>query len=242
MRTALLIARRELGSYLRTMNGYIIAAAVLLADRILWNAFALGAQQDKHSAEVLSDFFYFSSGTTMIAAVFLSMRLLAEERQTGTLVLLTSSPVRDREIILGKFFASLAFLAIITLATAFMPALIMINGKLSIGQVAAGYLGLLLLGSAALAIGTLGSALARSQVLAAILSGAMLVGLIVVWLLAAVSERPLNDVFLALALWGRHFPPFQAGVINLRDVAYYLLVTYFALFASTRVLEARRWQ
>jgi ABC-2 type transport system permease protein len=170
------------------------------------------------------------------------MRLVAEERQTGTLVLLTSSPVRDREIILGKFFSSLAFLALITLATAFMPALIMINGKLSIGQVAAGYLGLLLLGSAALAIGTLGSALARSQVLAAILSGAMLVGLIVVWLLAGVSERPLNDVFVALALWGRHFPPFQAGVINLRDVAYYLLVTYFALFAATRVLEARRWQ
>ena len=242
MRTALLIARRELGAYLRTMNGYIIAAAVLLVDGILWNAFALGAQQDKHSAEVLSDFFYFSSGTTMIAAVFLSMRLVAEERQTGTLVLLTSSPVRDREIILGKFFSSLAFLALITLATAFMPALIMINGKLSIGQVAAGYLGLLLLGSAALAIGTLGSALARSQVLAAILSGAMLVGLIVVWLLAGVSERPLNDVFVALALWGRHFPPFQAGVINLRDVAYYLLVTYFALFAATRVLEARRWQ
>jgi ABC-2 type transport system permease protein len=224
------------------MNGYIIAAAVLLVDGILWNAFALGAQQDKHSAEVLSDFFYFSSGTTMIAAVFLSMRLIAEERQTGTLVLLTSSPVRDREIILGKFFSSLTFLAMITLATAFMPALIMINGKLSIGQVGAGYLGLLLLGSAALAIGTLGSALARSQVLAAILSGAMLVGLIVVWLLAGVSERPLNDVFLALALWGRHFPPFQAGVINLRDVAYYLLVTYFALFAATRVLEARRWQ
>jgi ABC-2 type transport system permease protein len=242
MRAALLIARRELGAYLRTMNGYIIAAAVLLVDGILWNAFALGAQQDKHSAEVLSDFFYFSSGTTMIAAVFLSMRLIAEERQTGTLVLLTSSPVRDREIILGKFFSSLAFLAMITLATAFMPALIMINGKLSIGQVAAGYLGLLLLGSAALAIGTLGSTLARSQVLAAILSGAMLVGLIVVWLLAGVSERPLNEVFLALALWGRHFPPFQAGVINLRDVAYYLLVTYFALFAATRVLEARRWQ
>jgi ABC-2 type transport system permease protein len=123
-----------------------------------------------------------------------------------------------------------------------MPALIMVNGKLSLGQVAAGYLGLLLLGSSVLAIGTLGSALARSQVLAAILSGVMVVGMIVIWLMAGVSERPLNDVFLALALWGRHFPPFQAGVINLRDVAYYILLTYFALFAATRVLEARRWQ
>ena len=242
MSATLLIARRELATYLRTMSGYIIAAAVMLVDGVLFNAFALGAQQDKQSGVVLSDFFYFSSGTTMIAAVFLSMRLLAEERQTGTLVLLTSSPVRDREIILGKFLSAFAFLALMTLATAFMPALIMVNGKLSFGQVAAGYLGLLLLGSAALAIGTLGSALARSQVLAAILSGSMVVGLIVVWLLASVSERPLNDVFLALALWGRHFPPFQAGVINLRDVAYYLLVNYFALFSATRVLEARRWQ
>ena len=161
MSAALLIARRELAAYLRTMSGYIIAAAVLLVDGILFNAFALGAQQDKHSAEVLSDFFYFSSGTTMIAAVFLSMRLIAEERQNGTLVLLTSSPVYDRAIILGKFFSAFAFLAMVTLATAFMPALIMVNGKLSIGQVAAGYLGLLLLGGAALAIGTLGSALAR---------------------------------------------------------------------------------
>jgi len=98
---------------------------------------------------VLSDFFYFSSGTTMIAAVFLSMRLIAEERQNGTLVLLTSSAVHDRAIILGKFFSAFAFLAMVTLATAFMPALIMVNGKLSIGQVAAGYLGLLLLGGAA---------------------------------------------------------------------------------------------
>jgi len=242
MNAALLIARRELGTHLRTMSGYVIAAAVLLVEGILFNAFALGTQQDKHSAEVLSDFFYFSSGMTMTAAIFLSMRLLAEERQTGTLVLLTSSPVRDRDIILGKFISAFLFLALMILATAFMPALIMVNGKLSFGQVAAGYLGLLLLGSSALAIGTLGSALVRSQLLAVILSAAMLVAMIIVWLLAGVSERPLNDVFMALALWGRHFPPFQAGVINLRDVAYYILVTYFALFLATRVLEARRWQ
>jgi ABC-2 type transport system permease protein len=70
----------------------------------------------------------------------------------------------------------------------------------------------------------------------------MLVGLIIVWLLGAVTERPLNEVFLALALWGRHFPPFQAGIINLRDVVYYLAVTYTALFISIRVLEARRWR
>jgi len=174
--------------------------------------------------------------------VFLSMRLLAEERQTGTMVLLASSPIREREIVIGKFLSSLIFLAMFTLAGAFMPMLILVNGKLSFGHVAAGYLGLLLLGSAALAVGTLGSALARSQVLAAIISGGMVVGLVIVWLLGTVTEKPLSDVFLALALWGRHFPPFQAGIINLRDVVYYLAVTYAALLLSVRVLEARRWR
>lgn len=236
-----LIMRRELGAYLRSMTGYIIVAAVLVVDGILFNAFALGGQ-DKRSGEVLALFFYFSSGTTMIASVFIAMRLLAEEKQTGTLVLLTSSPVRDREIVLGKFLSGWLFLALMTLLTAFMPLLIMVNGKVSLGHVASGYLGLLLLGSATLAIGTFGSALARTQVLAAIISGCLVVGMIIAWLLAKVTEHPLNRVFESLALYHRHFPPFQVGTIHLRDVVYYLMVTYFALFAATRVLEARRWR
>ncbi len=242
MTAAWLIARRELSGYLRTWTGYIIVAAVLFIDGILFNAFVLGPQHDRLSAEVLREFFYISSGTTMISSVFISMRLLAEERQTGTIALLASSPVRERDVILGKFFSALIFLALMTLATAFMPLLVLVNGKLSLGQVAAGYLGLLLLGSAALAVGTLGSALARSQVIAAIVSGLMVAGLVVVWLLGSISERPLDEVFFALALHGRHFQPFQVGIIQARDVIYYLAVSYFALFLSIRVLEARRWR
>lgn len=241
MNATWLIARRELGAYLRTMTGYVIAAAVLIVDGILFNGFAMGGDE-KRSSEVLNLFFYFSSGTTMIASVFLSMRLLAEEKQTGTIVLLTSSPVHDRQIVLGKFISAFIFLAMMTLATFYMPALVMVHGKISLGHIAAGYLGLLLLGSATLAIGTFGSAVARSQVLAAIISGGLLVAMIVMWLLARVTDRPLNDVFVALALYHRHFPPFGVGVVHLRDVVYYLAVTYFALFAATRVLEARRWR
>ena len=241
MNATLLIARRELGAYLRSMTGYVIAALVLVIDGLLFQAFVLGGP-DRLSAEVLSNFFYISSGTTMIASIFISMRLLAEERQTGTLVLLTSSPVHDWEIVLGKFLSAFIFLAMITLATVYMPALIFVNGKVSIGHMAAGYLGLLLLGAASLAIGTFGSALARTQVLAAIFSGCIVVAMIVCWLLGKVSERPFADVFTAMALHGRHFPPFQAGQIHLRDVFYYLAVTYLALFGATRVMEARRWR
>ncbi|QRO02869.1 ABC transporter permease subunit [Archangium violaceum] len=240
MRT-LLIARRELAAYLRTFQGYIIIAMVLAVDGLLFNAYALGGVS-KRSSEVLSLFFFFSSGTTLVASVFISMRLLAEERQAGTLPLLYSSPVKDHEIVLGKFLSALAFLSLMTLATVFMPLLVMVHGKLSVGHIAAGYLGLLLLGSASLAIGTFGSALARNQVLAAVLSGCMLVALLTCWLLARITEQPLSDVFGALALWNQHFQPFQAGVVHVRDVVYYLLVTYVALFAATRVLEARRWR
>ena len=242
MTATLLIARRELAAYLRTMGGYVIAAAFLFVNGILFNAFALGAEHSRLSTEVLSQFFYLCSGTIMTASVFLSMRLLAEERQMGTMILLASSPVHERDIVLGKFLSALLFLALMTLAGVFMPMLILVNGKLSVGHVAAGYLGLFLLGSASLALGTLGSTLARSQLVAAMISGGMVVGMILLYPLSSLTERPLSDVLFGLGIWHKHFPPFQAGIINLRDVVYYLAVTYFALFLSVRVLEARRWR
>jgi ABC-2 type transport system permease protein len=241
MSAVTLIARRELGGYFRSMTGYVIAGLVLLIDGLLFNAFVLSAGE-MYSADVLSNFFYISFGTTVIASVFISMRLVAEERQTGTLVLLTSSPVHDWEIILGKYLSALAFLAIMTLATVYIPALILVNGKVSVGHLAAGYLGLLLVGATTLAIGVFGSALARTQVLAAIFSGVIVVSVLIAHLLARVTDRPLKDMFMALALYARHFPPFQTGSIHLRDVVYYIVVSYVALFAAVRVMEARRWK
>src|SRR5579872_390055 len=125
MNAALLIAGRELRAYLRSPFGYIVAAAMLLIDGLLFQGFALGAGA-RLSAEVLHDFFYFASGTTMVAAILLSMRLLAEERQTGTLVLLNTAPLRDRDIVLGKFLSAFAFVALLTVLTGYMPLLIFV--------------------------------------------------------------------------------------------------------------------
>ena len=235
-----LIARRELEAYLRTMLGYIIVAGLLLVDGLLFQVFAL--EGEKLSAAVLSRFFENTGGVTMVAGILLSMRLIAEERQTGTLVLLTSSPVRDWEVVLGKYLSALTFLGIFLALTLYMPVLVMVNGKISWGHVAAGYLGLFLLGSAALSIGVLGSALAKNQLLAGLISTVILVSLLVAWMLARVTERPFNTFFADLALWHRHFTPFMDGIVHLRDVVYYGAVTYFMLFSATRVLEARRWR
>lgn len=241
MNATLLIARRDLGAYLRTMSGYIIAAALLFVDGMLFNIFAVGAD-DKMSANVLREFFYYSSGLVVIASLLLSMRLIAEDRQSGTLVVLTSSPVTDRQIVVGKYLSSLAFLGLFILSTIFMPLLLMKAGKISFGHIAAGYLGLFLMGGAALAIGIFGSALGRNQILAIIYSACITTALILAWMLARITERPLSDVFNALALHGQHFPPFGQGTIQLRDVAYYLGVIYVFLFGAVRVMEARRWR
>jgi len=235
-----LIAKRELQSYLRTWTGYIIAAAILLLAGILFNAWAMDGE--KKSAEVVNQFFFCLSGLTMTAAIFLSMRLVAEERQNNTLVLLTSSPVYDREIILGKFISGFIFLAGIILLSGFMPLLVLVHGKLTVGQIAAGYLGILLYGAASMAIGTFASTLTKSQLLAVIISGSIMVTLVLIWNMARITERPFNDLFQSLAIFQLHQPPFHMGVIHLRDVVYYLALSYFALFASIRVLEARRWK
>jgi ABC-2 type transport system permease protein len=241
MNTVLLIARRELAAYLRTMSGYVIIAVMLLVDGLCFNVFAMGGGTAKRSSEVLGDFFFYSSGLTMLCALFLSMRLLAEERQTGTLQLLYSSPVRDWEIVLGKFVSALAFLALFLFCSFYMPVLVMAYGKVSFGHLMAGYFGLLLVGSASLAIGTFGSSLTKSQVIAAVLTGVMLLVLTICWLLARVTDRPLTEAVTGLA-WYIHFQPFEQGLVHLRHVAYFVLVTWAGLFAATRVLEARRWR
>lgn len=242
MNAILLIARRELGSYFRSWTGYIIIAAALVVEGLLFNGFALGSGMDHRSSDVLNNFFFFAGGVTQFAAVFISMRLLAGERENHTINLLTSSPVRDVEIILGKYLSALAFLAILLAASVYMPLMVLVAGKVSFGQIFAGYLGMFLLGSAEIAIGTLASALTRSQILSVILAAVMVIAMLVLWWVARIADRPISTILENMALWQIHYTPFQTGMIHLRDVVYYLAVTYVALFAATRVLEARRWR
>lgn len=241
MRPVLLIFQRELAAYFRTPMGMVIAAATLAANGLLFNAWALG-DVPKVSSEVLRQFFYVASGTTMISAIGLSMRLLAEEHQNGSSVLLFTAPVPDWQVVLGKFLSAFFFLALLTLATLYMPGLILVHGKVSTGHVVVGYTGLLLLGAATLAIGIFGSALARTQIVAAITSSLILVVLLLCWLLGRISDPPLDAFVTDLALWNKHFQPFMQGVISTQHVVYYVSVTFFFLFATTRVLEARRWR
>ncbi len=241
MSNVLLIVRRELSSYLSTLTGYVVAAVMLAISGLLFNAIALGGH-DKLSEEVLRMFFYFMSGTVMVGSVFLSMRLLAEERQNNTLVVLYTSPISEWQIVVGKYLSALTFMAIIVACSLYMPALIFVNGTVSLGHIFSGTLGLLLLGSASIAIGTFGSSLTRSQVVAAATSGALIVAMLLMWKLAKVVDPPLDDVLGALSLFDKHFQPLMKGVISLRDVVFYGSVSFFFLLCTTKVLQARRWR
>jgi len=101
---------------------------------------------------------------------------------------------------------------------------------------------LLLLGAATLSMGLFGSAVAKNQLVAVVLSGALVVALLLFWLLAKITEPPIRDVFSYMALHGKHFLNFQRGVLHSKDVFFYISLTYVFLVLSTHVLKARRWR
>jgi ABC-2 type transport system permease protein len=237
-----IIYKRELGAYVRNPIGWVVAALLLLIDGILFQGNALGAGQ-RLSATVLRDFFMYTGIVTMVAALALSIRLIAEERQQHTIVLLNTSPVRDVQIVLGKFFAALTFLCLMLLLSIYMPLLIYVNGKITVSQLLVGYLGLGLIGAATLAIGMFASALTRQQLAAAVV-GATIVGILVLlYPLAKKLDEPTKSVLSQLDLWWMHFQAgFMSSVFNLVDVVFYLAVTYFFLLLATKAMEAKRWQ
>jgi ABC-2 type transport system permease protein len=238
--SSLLVARREIFAYLRSPLGAAIIAGALLVDGLWFYYF--GLSQQKVSADALAEFFNTASGTTMIAAIILAMRLLAEERQTGTITLLNTAPLRDTEIVFGKFLAAFGVLVVMTALTIYMPLIVKVHGKVSVGHILVGYTGILLLGAASTAVGLFASALAKSQVVAAILGAVLMAVLILQWLVAKAVEPPLNEFLAALALHHENQRPFMQGILDLKRVVYYVVVTFFFLLAATKVLEARRWR
>lgn len=171
----------------------------------------------------------------------LTMRLFAEEKRSGTAELLFTLPLTDWAIILGKFAAAWAvcalFLAVTVVYSLGLLAIISVDW----GAVAAGYLGLLLLTSAFLAVGVFSSTLTENQIIAAVIAFGLL---LLFWLIGWYEEigaTALQGLFRYLSLLG-HFESFARGVLDTRDVLFYLLVSFFFLFLTKRQLESRRWR
>lgn len=241
MRAISIIYRRELASYLRSPLSWVIAAVLLLAQGIFFQAWALRGEQ--WSGVVLERFFFISSFVIGTASIILSFRLIAEERQNHSMILLNTSPVRDTEIVLGKFFAALTFLTIMMVLSIYMPILIKVNGKISGAQIFVGYLGLFLFGAVGLAIGIFASALTKHQFLALVIGAFLLIVLGNIYQLATKLDPPVRTVLEQSDLWWVRFQStFMRGIIHLKDVIFYVGMTYFFLLLAVKTLEAKRWQ
>lgn len=236
MRNAFAIAKRELTAYFASPIAYVVTAAMLAIFGYFFSVVLFLSKQA--SLRQL-----FSSVTIILVFVMplLTMRLLAEEHRSGTIELLLTSPVRDWEVVVGKFLAGFALYMLMLVPTLYYALVLEIFGNPDWGPIFTVYLGLLLMGGALLSLGTFTSALTSNQIVAAILG----VGLILIlWLIPAASQfvnPPLSTILTYMGL-SSHFFDFTKGVIDTRDVVFYLSVIAGALFLTTRVLETRRWR
>lgn len=241
MKGILLVARRDFWAYVNTVWGWAILALALLIDGLLFNVFGLTGSA-RYSAEVLNQFIQLTGGVVLAVSIFITMRLFAEERQTGTIVLLDSSPLSEAQIVLGKYLSGMAFLTVFAIGTSFMPAMIFVNGKVSMEQIAVGYLGLLLMGSAAIALGTWASSISRNQLLAGVISTVITVFFVMCWMLARVIDPPFKGIISYVAFFDKQLQPFQEGRIDTSGVFFFVSVTFAFLLLANRSLIARRWE
>jgi ABC-2 type transport system permease protein len=169
------------------------------------------------------------------------MRLWAEERKSGTIELLMTSPVRDYELIVAKWLAALTLYAAILAVSALNLSFLFIYGSPDWKPILVGYLGLLLQGGCLLAIGTFISMLTRNQIIAA---GVTFAICLMLWVLDWVSG-------VETATWARvlsylsvvtHYESFSKGVIDTKDIVYYASMIFFGLFLTARSMEALRWR
>ena len=171
----------------------------------------------------------------------LTMRLFAEEKRSGTAELLFTFPLTDWAVILGKFAAALAVCALFLAATLIYSLALLAIIKVDWGAVAAGYLGLVLLTSAFLSLGIFSSTLTENQIIAAVIAFGLL---LLFWLIGWYEEigaASLQGIFHYLSMLG-HFETFARGVLDTRDVLFYLMFSFFFLFLTKRQLESRRWR
>lgn len=169
-----------------------------------------------------------------------TMRLLAEEKKSGTLELLTTKPVLDAEIILGKFLAAWALLAAALLPTLLYVLTLGALGALDPGPVITGYIGLLLMGGVYIAIGILASSLTENQIVAFIIGFLIILALFLMdKVLMYVPESFASTMeFLSIDY---HFSNIARGVIDSRDILYFVSLLGFSLYLATVSLERRKW-
>ncbi len=235
MRNTIAIAGKEFKSYLASPMAYVVTGIFLVLTGVFF-----GISPSTYLETSIKGFLETSSIVLLLLAAVLTMRLLAEERKMGTLELLLTAPVRDSEIILGKFLGSLGILTVMIALTLYYPLLLIVFGDPDMGPIGTGYLGLFLLGSTCLAVGLFASSLTSNQIVSAVVAGGILFALWFIGMAANYLPEAMGEVIGFFSL-SYYFPDFMRGVIDTRGIVYYLSITVLFLFLAIRSLENSRW-
>ncbi len=237
MRTIQAVAWKEILVYFGNPMAYIVGL-IFLAVTGFFFVIDLGNPFPEAS---LGNFFQGATIILVLLAPALTMRLLSEEQKLGTIELLLTSPVRDWEVIIGKYLASLVFLISLIALTLYYPLLLFLFAEPDPGPIYSGYLGFILYGSAALSIGILTSTLTSNQIVAFIVSA----GILLLLFFANTGADVVGGFWSTLVTeigMRSHFTDFERGVIDTKHIVYFISVTAFFLFLSIRALESRRWR
>jgi ABC-2 type transport system permease protein len=189
----------------------------------------------------MREFFFFLPWIFLIFIPAVTMRLWAEEKKLGTIEVLMTLPVKDSEVVAGKFLASFFFVAI-ALALSFpIPLTLALMGSVDLGPIIGGYVGACFLGGAYLAIGLFVSSLAENQIVAFIMAVIVSFALLMIGQDFVIMTLPEQLVPLCSFLGlGRHFASLERGVIDSRDLIYYLSVIWFFLFLNVQAVQSRK--
>jgi ABC-2 type transport system permease protein len=241
-RSTWIVAKRELQAYFATP----IATVFLVIFVALTGAFAFyfGNFFERGQAD-LSTFFIYHPWIYLLLVPAIGMRLWAEERKSGTIELLMTLPVSPWETILGKFLAAWLFIGLALMLTFPMWITVNVLGQPDNGVILASYLGSFLMAGAYLAIGSCLSAATKNQVIAFVLAAALcflftLGGTnLVLGFAASVLPQSLVELVASFSFLN-HFDQIKKGVIDLRDLIFFLSVMGVFLFANTLVLELKK--
>jgi len=243
MSPMLIIAKREFRSYFDSPIAYIVICLSFFALGLMF-FFLNGGFWQLDRASIARLFESTPMGLSFLVVPVVTMRLLAEERRSGTLEMLITLPVKDSDVVIGKYLGALGLVLVLVLSTLAYPLVMFWKpwnlGPIDGGPIASGYLGMVLFSAAAVAVGLLISALTESQAVAFFITFFVLGAL---WLFGDLASKAGGTLAILLNYisFQSRLNNFWRGLIDSRDVIFFLSVTVLSLMVAFRALERRKW-
>ncbi|WP_027630636.1 ABC transporter permease [Ruminiclostridium cellobioparum] len=228
------ILKKEFKSYFNSPTAYVMIGLFIFISSMLFYMNLASA-----TAEYNFNLNYMALILVLIVPI-LTMKVLADERKSGTEVLLITSPASLTSIVVGKYLAAFSVFLVMTGITLIYPIILAVLGEPAVSEIIGGYIGFILLGASFIAFGVFASSLTESQIIAAIVS---VVGLLLMWLLQGIAPG-LGGIWAKILNWFSLYSrteDFFSGILSLGPIVYYLSFSAVFVFLTIRVIEKRRW-